>query len=131
MNQSSNQTAHQNVAVMTAVYLRLPQGSDAADKALHRVVREIEKRLQVPFKVPDADAIPSNSFSVVWLDEPHVNAGRCQRCQRWTTDLTLPEGLRGTLDGRRIGKGYICFECEAILAGEQPNSDEGRETKKG
>ena len=47
-----------------------------------------------------------------WVDAPDANIGKCSECNRWVTDCSQPDELKGIPAGRLRQGQWICDECE-------------------
>lgn len=61
------------------------------------------------------------AVSLVCLDVPDMNIGKCEWRGCWVSDYTMPDELQGIPLGRRVDGRLLCDECE-VYGGAEPDS---------
>lgn len=100
------------VLITTAIVVHVPDGGDdftAAEPYGDRLRDAIAKAFDGAPEVEYPDVL-----SFVRLDDPEMNAGKCERCGCWCSDYTMPDELEGLPFGRRVDGLFLCDECEVF-----------------
>lgn len=115
-----------HILITTAIVVRIPDEDDEGFTYAETFSNKMREAIVDTFRGTPEVEYPQ-SMSLVWIDDPDLNVGRCEECNRWVSDYTRPETLQGIVAGRSVGGRWLCDECETYGDGTDngPLSEEG------
>ena len=123
MSQTSTVLLTLSITVNSPV--SVPRPEEGIDQVQHEFLNDVSERLMGFADQMAGEPWYEECYGVTFRyltgdpDFVEQNVARCGRCNRWTTDVDLPNKLEQICFGSRFGDVLVCAECQRFAGDDE------------